>query len=130
MLNHMSCHINLLRTDKKGFTLIELIVVMLMIGILASIALMQFLSFRERGYNATLQSDLRAAYTASFQFHNDHPNDPVTTVDELKEYGYRPSENVTLTVENGNEADLIITARHPGTPNVYQVDHAGRVSKQ
>ncbi|MCD6294343.1 MAG: type II secretion system protein, partial [Deltaproteobacteria bacterium] len=37
----------------KGFTLIELIVVMLMIGILASIALMQFLSYRERAYNAT-----------------------------------------------------------------------------
>ena len=121
---------NLPRTNKKGFTLIELIVVMLVIGILASIALMQLLSFRERGYNATLQSDLRSAYTASMQFHLDHPGGEVTE-DELEEYGYVPSDKyVMLTVDNGSEANLKITARHPGTPDVYEVDHTGSVSKQ
>ncbi len=117
-------------TDKKGFTLIELIVVMLIIGILASIALMQLLTFLGRGYNATLQSDLRSVYTASIQFHLDYPNDAVTE-GQLKEYGYTPSgEYVKLTVVDGNEATLQITASHPGTPDVYQVDHTGSVSKQ
>ena len=127
-----SCHISLPNTDNKGFTLIELIVVTLMIGILASIALMQFLSFRERGYNATLQSDLRGAYTASKQFYMDNPNGVFTDTDLANEkYGYRPSKNVVLHVVDGREAFLIIrTEIHPGTPNVYQVDHAGRVSKQ
>ncbi len=128
MPNH-SCLMNLSSTNKKGFTLIELIVVMVIIGILASIALMQILDFRERSYNATLQSDLRSAYTASKQFYMDHPNDPVTK-DDLEEYGYRPSKNVIINVDDGDEVTLKITASHPGTPNDYEVDHAGRVSKK
>ena len=101
-----------------------------MIGILASIALMQLLSYRERGFNATLQSDLRSVYTASMQFHLDYPNDDVTEA-KLEEYGYVPSdEYVELTIVDGSEATLNITASHPETPNVYEIDHAGRVSKQ
>ena len=69
-------------------------------------------------------------YTASIQFHLDYPNNAVTE-DQLKEYGYTPSdEYVKLTVIDGSEATLQITASHPGTPDVYQLDHAGRVSKK
>jgi type IV pilus assembly protein PilA len=113
----------------KGFTLVELMVVIVIVGILASIALMQILNFREGSYNATLKSDLRSVYTASKQFYIDHPNDAVTET-KLEEYGYVPSENVIIKVEDGSEAGLLITASHPGTPNDYQVDHAGRISKQ
>ena len=130
-MSKYSYDINLPRTDKKGFTLIELIVVMLMIGILASIALMQFLSYRERGYNATLQSDLRSAYTASKQFYMDNPNGVFSNAALANEkYGYVASDDVILSVEEGEEEKLRIIGSHPGTPNDYQVDYAGRVSKK
>jgi prepilin-type N-terminal cleavage/methylation domain-containing protein len=44
---------------EKGFTLIELMIVIAIIGILVAIALPQFAAYRNRGFNATRESDLK-----------------------------------------------------------------------
>jgi prepilin-type N-terminal cleavage/methylation domain-containing protein len=49
---------------EQGFTLAELLVVVLIIAVLAAIAIPVFLDQRSRAYDAVLKSDLRNAATA------------------------------------------------------------------
>lgn len=57
---------------QKGFTLIELMIVVAIIGILASIAIPQFASFRVKSFNSAAMSDLRNAGTTIEAYYSDN----------------------------------------------------------
>ncbi|RMH21364.1 MAG: prepilin-type N-terminal cleavage/methylation domain-containing protein [Gammaproteobacteria bacterium] len=57
---------------EKGFTLIELMIVVAIIGILAAIAIPQFASYRVKAFNSSAESDLRNIMTAEEAAYTDN----------------------------------------------------------
>ncbi len=69
---------------RKGFTLIELMIVIAIIIILAAIAIPNYLRMTERAKKAALESDLKSLATALETFHTDWGQYPATGWDNMK----------------------------------------------
>ena len=95
--------------NEKGFTLIELMIVIAIIGILAAIAIPQFNAYRARSFNAGANTDLRNAMTAQEGYYTDNDTYTNSAANLTGSYGLITSSGVTLTLAGDNTSYTIIS---------------------
>lgn len=105
------------RRDEKGFTMVEVLVVMLIIGIVSAIAIPIYLNSQKSSRQLAVKSDLDNA---------------IVTVAQLKQYGPYPatlpsavksSQGVVMTMKTSADGkNTCIQGYHTSTPTkVYRI---------
>jgi type IV pilus assembly protein PilA len=87
-----------------GFTLVELLVVVVIIGVLVAIAVPMYLNYRKGAANKSAESDVRAAVSAAEQFYTENGN---KYPDDVKSTG--PGEKITFTLASGTPITQVAT---------------------
>ena len=118
--------------DQKGFTLIELMIVIAIIGILAAIAIPQFNAYRKRSYNSSAIADLRNAATAQEAYFVDESTYCHSTGTLIgPTYGLYLSDKVVFSISSANASTYVMESYHPSGSESYIIrGPGGSVSKR
>ncbi|MFQ5678152.1 MAG: prepilin-type N-terminal cleavage/methylation domain-containing protein [Gemmatimonadota bacterium] len=108
-----------MRRRTEAFTLIELLIVIIIIGLLASIVIPRFFSTKERAFVAAMRSDLRNLTMAQDAYFSE--TQTYTSNLSLLTGMFAPSQNVTVTVDSATATGWGAKATNPGTNVVCTV---------
>ena len=117
-------------THEKGFTLIEVMLVFVIIGILAAIAIPNYISFRSRSYCSTVESDAMTIAKKIANYYAIPSHTGLPTVFDLK---VSPSmlSNSNSAVISGNvngTISIVVTDGRSQCPTDYQAGMTSAIS--
>jgi prepilin-type N-terminal cleavage/methylation domain-containing protein len=115
------------KKNQEGFTLIELMIVIAIIGILAAIAIPNFISYRRRSYNTAANSDAKNVYTAAQAYYTDNPTGQ-PSLNDLTAYGFRQTADVTVTITAATQSAFQATTSHGSGDKTYTVGSDGNIN--
>lgn len=118
------------RRRERGFTLIEMMIVVVVIGILVGIAMVGLRSSQERAYYSAMKSDLKNIASAQVAYYNDQlgTGSPPRYARQVNDLDVTLSDGVQVRLR-GNRRGWSARARHSALANQKQCAvYAGQVN--
>jgi type IV pilus assembly protein PilA len=120
--------------NRNGFTLIEVVVVTVVIGVLAAVAVPRLIGSKDKAYVAAMKADLNtiAIYEEQFAAENHGQYFSGTATSDAPLNGFTPSKDVTVTLVAFNIlgsqlADWTATVKHSQTSQSCEM-RAGEIT--
>ena len=92
-------------TNQKGFTLIELMIVIAIIGILAAIAIPNFIAYRNKGYCAAAVNDAKSIAAEVADYFSNPMREAIVKADISPSMSYGNYFNITT---NGDVIRIVV----------------------
>lgn len=120
--------------NRKGFTLIEVVIASVVIGILAAVAVPRLAASKDKAYIAAMKADLHTIAIFEEQYAADNHGQYFsgTATSDTPLNGFTPSKNVTMTLTAFNIlgsqlADWTATVKHSQTSESCEM-RAGEIT--
>ena len=98
-----------LRGNKEGFTLIELMIVIAIIGILAAIAIPNFIAYRNKAYCSQAESDAKSVAAAIADYYSEPDHTGMVSSSDLSGLG-----DISYSLTGSASDNIAITVQDPG----------------